>query len=218
MQTSIECSRQESNLHPGKGAGSEPAAYACSATGACCAAFGARRGARQWDAPPDDTSQGRDSNPQLRGMNPARYPFLHPAIHKTVGCRSYRSATIWWAAASVKFGVRGLLYQLSHSPAADQTPRARRRRSVRPGVACIPSAPHAAGRPPGRRCACIDVKQLSMGASEMKNAPPAWCAGGASGRSLPGFRALVHGPLPSYALSSCRPPIRGSADLDIAES
>ena len=34
------------------------------------------------------TSQGRDSNPRLRGMNPARCLFLHPASHhKTCRCR-----------------------------------------------------------------------------------------------------------------------------------
>jgi len=70
------------------------------------------------------------------------------------------------------------------------------------------------GRPVVRRCACIDVNQHSMGV-ETKNAPPASCAGGASGRSL-GAAVLVHGPLPSCALSLCRPPIRGAAGLDIA--
>lgn len=50
-----------------------------------------------------------------------------------------------------------------------------------------------------------------------KNAPPASCAGGAWGRSL-GASALMHGPLPSYAVLSCRPPASGSADQAIAKS
>lgn len=88
---------------------------------------------------------------------------------------------------------------------ADQTlPECYRRRSVRRGVACSFSTSRRR-QPLARRCACIDVKQLSMGVGT-KNAPPAWCAGGASGRSRRGFRAVTRSPpiLRAFVLSAAK--------------
>lgn len=94
------------------------------------------RGARQWDAAPDHRSQGRESNPQLRGMNPARYLFLHPAFTKPLDAARVRRHRV---VIRVEREVRRMVWTRR---SLDY-----RRRSVRQGVACVPSAPHAAGRP-----------------------------------------------------------------------
>jgi hypothetical protein len=93
------------------------------------------------------------------------------AWHHPLGC----------AASSVNSGGWSGSSRAGYSPPADQTPR-----GAADGDRClgsrVPSARHAAGNPVVRRCACIDVKQLSMGVGT-KNAPPASCAGGASGKT-----------------------------------
>ena len=195
-----------------------------------CAALGAS-GAPTIGTPRRITSQGRESNPQLRGMNPARCLFLHPAFTRPFDAARDGGPTWGWdpserevrrrsrpgqiglaglepatcrievdnprpAARGVagKGVVRELLYQLSYSPSAHRTPPEE-----------LPTTLGAWGSrvilqhltPPAarvRRCACIDVKQRSMGASETKNAPPAWCAGGASGKRSLGARANARSP------------------------